>query len=345
MTSAEPDLSQPRMLLVGGGGGLVGRALLEEFGPTHRIRSVHRHPVARESALGVEWRPADVASVEDWRPMLRDVDVVVNVALVPHRRGPPVPTARRGPSTSHPSLRGGVGPAVHPDQRPRGYSPHRAPSPVHGAETRGRPSAVGQPAELLDPPPDDAVRPPGRARDRDAANDGAVAPIPDVRGRRVPREPARGPRPGAYRSARAHVGPAGGGRRGRTDPVAIPRPYGPTVRFPRTARPVLPAQREKRDSGSPASSSPSVPPSSTPTRSNGSSPTASVCRPTPASRPPLKDSSRSSEPRPSGYARRALRRPPRDQLPRTVALPRELSRGPPRPGRAPLKSPRARPRG
>lgn len=80
MTSAEPDLSQPRMLLVGGGGGLVGRALLEEFGPTHRIRSVHRHPVARESALGVEWRPADVASVEDWRPMLRDVDVVVNVA-------------------------------------------------------------------------------------------------------------------------------------------------------------------------------------------------------------------------------------------------------------------------
>ncbi len=77
--------SLPRMLLVGGSGGVVGRAVLPEFLPTHRIRSVHRHRVSAETTAGVEWVPADIGRVEDWRPLLEDVDVVVNLAW--HRWG------------------------------------------------------------------------------------------------------------------------------------------------------------------------------------------------------------------------------------------------------------------
>ncbi|MCI4327759.1 MAG: NAD(P)H-binding protein [Thermoplasmata archaeon] len=68
------------VLLVGGGGGLLGRALLEEFSPTWTIRSVHRSPVARESTLGVRWIAADLAGIRDWGPHLDGVDAVVNVA-------------------------------------------------------------------------------------------------------------------------------------------------------------------------------------------------------------------------------------------------------------------------
>ena len=72
--------SRPRMLLVGGAGGLVGRAILAEFSSTHRIRSVHRHPVAEEARSGVEWIPADIASVSSWEDLLRGCDLVVNLA-------------------------------------------------------------------------------------------------------------------------------------------------------------------------------------------------------------------------------------------------------------------------
>lgn len=72
--------SRSRTLLVGGGGGLVGRALLREFGNEWWIRSVHRHPAAEERELGVEWIPGDVAKVEDWEPLLRNIDIVVNLA-------------------------------------------------------------------------------------------------------------------------------------------------------------------------------------------------------------------------------------------------------------------------
>jgi uncharacterized protein YbjT (DUF2867 family) len=80
MRSAGADDQRPRLLLVGGGAGLVGRALLEEFASTHRIRSVHRHPSRREAELGVEWVPADVGAVADWERLLEGVDAVVNVA-------------------------------------------------------------------------------------------------------------------------------------------------------------------------------------------------------------------------------------------------------------------------
>ncbi len=71
---------RPLLLLVGGGTGLVGRALLEELGPDHQIRSVHRAPSARELSLGIDCIRADVTLVRDWGPILEDVDIVVNVA-------------------------------------------------------------------------------------------------------------------------------------------------------------------------------------------------------------------------------------------------------------------------
>lgn len=77
MTSAE---ALPRLLLVGGGGGLVGRSVLAEFGDGWRIRSVHRSALASETAAGVEWIRADVGTLDDWRPVLSGVDAVLNVA-------------------------------------------------------------------------------------------------------------------------------------------------------------------------------------------------------------------------------------------------------------------------
>ena len=69
-----------RLLLVGGGGGLVGRAMLNEFAREWTIRSVHRHPTPAESAAGVEWVRADARTIQDWAPLVRGVDVVVNLA-------------------------------------------------------------------------------------------------------------------------------------------------------------------------------------------------------------------------------------------------------------------------
>ena len=71
---------RPRLLLVGGGGGLAGRAVLEEFGPHFSIRSLHRHPVASEAAANVEWVRGDASGIADWGPLLVDVDLVVNLA-------------------------------------------------------------------------------------------------------------------------------------------------------------------------------------------------------------------------------------------------------------------------
>ncbi len=75
-----PSEDRPRLLLVGGAGGLVGRAILAEFAPSWKIRSIHRHPAPGEAAAQVEWIPADVATFADWPRTLRDVDLVVNVA-------------------------------------------------------------------------------------------------------------------------------------------------------------------------------------------------------------------------------------------------------------------------
>ena len=71
---------RPRLLLVGGGAGLVGRHLIAEFAADWNVVSVHRHASRAELSAGVEFRAADVAHVTDWTPYLNGVDLVVNVA-------------------------------------------------------------------------------------------------------------------------------------------------------------------------------------------------------------------------------------------------------------------------
>ncbi|MFI5418092.1 MAG: SDR family oxidoreductase [Candidatus Lutacidiplasmatales archaeon] len=72
---------RPRLLLVGGGGGLIGRsALAEMISKGFQIRSLHRHGVPSEATRGVEWVPGDINSVADWAPLLDGVDVVLNLA-------------------------------------------------------------------------------------------------------------------------------------------------------------------------------------------------------------------------------------------------------------------------
>ena len=86
--SAASD-GRPRLLVVGGCTGLVGRAVAAEFGRDHRIRSVHRRPQETESNAGLESVAADAASLSDWRPLLADVDTVLNLAWyrqAPRRR-------------------------------------------------------------------------------------------------------------------------------------------------------------------------------------------------------------------------------------------------------------------
>ena len=74
-----PSTERPLLLLVGGAGGFVGRAVLPELDPDFRIRSVHRHPAPNEGPR-VEWVRADVSEVKDWTPLLAGVDVVLNLA-------------------------------------------------------------------------------------------------------------------------------------------------------------------------------------------------------------------------------------------------------------------------
>ena len=74
-----------RLLLVGGSGGLVGRALLPELVGEYDVRSIHRHAVTAEATAGIAWIPADVGGIAEWGPIVRDVDVVVNLAW--HRWG------------------------------------------------------------------------------------------------------------------------------------------------------------------------------------------------------------------------------------------------------------------
>lgn len=72
---------RPTLLLVGGGGGLLGRALVAELAGRYRLRSLHPTASREEARVGgLTWVPGDAARVNDWRPLLDGVDVVVNVA-------------------------------------------------------------------------------------------------------------------------------------------------------------------------------------------------------------------------------------------------------------------------
>lgn len=76
----------PRVLVIGGLGGLLGRALAPELARGHRIRSFHRHRSPAEARIGgVEWVEGDAAATSDWAPALDGVDAVVNLAW--HRSG------------------------------------------------------------------------------------------------------------------------------------------------------------------------------------------------------------------------------------------------------------------
>ncbi|HTP55303.1 MAG TPA: NAD(P)H-binding protein [Thermoplasmata archaeon] len=71
---------RPRLVVIGGCSGLVGRAVRAEFGPDHAIRSVHRRPDAAESAPEIEFVAADAAEVRDWAPIVAGADVVLTLA-------------------------------------------------------------------------------------------------------------------------------------------------------------------------------------------------------------------------------------------------------------------------
>ncbi|MCI4354491.1 MAG: NAD(P)H-binding protein [Thermoplasmata archaeon] len=76
--TAGPD--RPTVLLVGGAGGLVGRALLPELVGDFELRSVHRHADPAEARAGVRWVPTDLTRPTDWSERLDGVDVVVTLA-------------------------------------------------------------------------------------------------------------------------------------------------------------------------------------------------------------------------------------------------------------------------
>lgn len=72
--------ARPRLLLVGGTGGLVGRHLLSEFGRDWEIVSLHRAATPGDSSEGVTFVPGDAKRISDWSPYLEGVSLVVNVA-------------------------------------------------------------------------------------------------------------------------------------------------------------------------------------------------------------------------------------------------------------------------
>ncbi len=71
--------ARPRMLLVGGSSGLVGRHLLSEFGRDWQVVSLHRHGSPTEIAGG-NFIEGDISAIGDWSAILRGMDLVVNVA-------------------------------------------------------------------------------------------------------------------------------------------------------------------------------------------------------------------------------------------------------------------------
>lgn len=77
MTDVSP---RPRLLLVGGAGGLVGRHILAEFGRDWEVVSLHRRLTPGEAASGAKFEQGDISRIRDWTPLLRGVDLVVNVA-------------------------------------------------------------------------------------------------------------------------------------------------------------------------------------------------------------------------------------------------------------------------
>ena len=76
----------PRVLIVGGTGGLVGRALRAELAADHRLVSLHRRPLAEEAPARIRWIPGDVRTLPDPAALLQEIEAIVNVVW--YRTGP-----------------------------------------------------------------------------------------------------------------------------------------------------------------------------------------------------------------------------------------------------------------
>jgi uncharacterized protein YbjT (DUF2867 family) len=72
--------ARPRLVVIGGCGGLVGRAVLEECRSEFRIRSVHRRRAPEDALEGVEFVRADLSEPGDWRAILQGADTVLTLA-------------------------------------------------------------------------------------------------------------------------------------------------------------------------------------------------------------------------------------------------------------------------
>lgn len=63
---------------MGGGGGVVGRGVVEELAPRYAIRSFHRNSVASEQGK-VEFVPGDVEDTARFPDLLKGIDAIVNL--------------------------------------------------------------------------------------------------------------------------------------------------------------------------------------------------------------------------------------------------------------------------
>ena len=80
-------------LLVGGGGGLLGRCSSTNSDPSGRSRSVHRHRATTELRDGVEWLPGDIGTIDRWEVVVQGIDLAIDVAWYrygSHRRFEPL---------------------------------------------------------------------------------------------------------------------------------------------------------------------------------------------------------------------------------------------------------------
>lgn len=67
-----------RVLLVGGGGGVVGRGIVDELASRYDIRSYHRSPAPGEKGR-VEFVAGDLHQIDRFPQLLQGVDAIVNV--------------------------------------------------------------------------------------------------------------------------------------------------------------------------------------------------------------------------------------------------------------------------
>ncbi|HTT35106.1 MAG TPA: NAD(P)H-binding protein [Thermoplasmata archaeon] len=68
------------VLVVGGLGGLLGRAVGAELAGNFEVRSLHRRPGPGDAGDGISFVAGDAGTIPDWAPLLEGVDAVVLLA-------------------------------------------------------------------------------------------------------------------------------------------------------------------------------------------------------------------------------------------------------------------------